>query len=334
MTKAIQFRQEHGKLSVHQMVIAKTPKGLVENGIVKSVEKLSGLFSQIRLDSNWYNNQVNFCLNPQAFYVTKTRMPAMAKNDLKMAFKLKAENMFPLSPGEFVYSFCPLSSSSSTSSRKENDYILVAAEKKASLAFSKAAAIAGFTTSAVDIEPFALMRKPSPFSHSGIGNDPGCSLVINLGFQSSIVLITNEMCFSYCRSIRFGIENIVNALSSSGSTDSSIASKLLFSRDALKFEPVQKAANQMVTRLKQTLDYWQEQDNSQGQLFGSLHVCGGGALIPGLPSLIGSNLGIRPALYSPVMPLSAIEILSAKQQTMHKALFATACGLALRGWLR
>jgi type IV pilus assembly protein PilM len=334
MTKAIQFRQEHGELTVHKMAIEKTPKGLVENGMVNNVDKLAGFLSQIRLEYKWKSKVVNLCLNPQAFYMAKTRVPAMANNNLKKALQLEAENKFPLSPGEFVYSFCPLYSSSGTCSRIENDYILVAAEKKVSLAYSRAAALAGFKTTAIDIEPFALMRKPPPFSHSGIGNDPGCSLVINLGFQSSTVLITDEMYFSYCRSIRFGIENFVNALSSSVSTDSSMASKLLFSRDALKFEPVQKAANQMVTRLKQTIDYWQEQDNSQGQLFGSLQFCGGGALIPGLPSLIGSNLGIKPALYNPVMSLSAVEIISAKQQTMHKALFATACGLALRGWLR
>ena len=332
MTKAVQFRQDYGKIAVHQMVIAQTPKGLVENGMVKSVDKLASLLSQIRLNNKWKSNQVIFCLNPQAFYLTKARMPTMAKNELKMALQLEAENKFPLSPGEFVYSFCPLVPTSNR--RVENDYILVAAEKMASLAFSKAAAVAGFATSAVDIEPFALMRKPFPVVNTGSKGDQGCSLVLNIGFQSSTVLITDKMCFSYCRSIRFGIEHFINAHSASGSNDSSMASKLLFSRDALNFEPFQKAANQMVAKLKQTLDYWHEQDSNQGQFPVSLHVCGGGALIPGLPSLIGSSLGIKPALYSPVLPPHAIENLSAKQQTGHKALLATACGLALRGWLR
>ncbi len=333
MTKAVQFRQDHGKLSVHQMAIAQTPKGLVENGMVNNSDQLAGLLSQMRLDYKWKNNVVNFCLNPQAFYLTKIRMPAMAKNDLKLALQLEAENKFPLSPGEFVYSFCPLYSSTNISSRKENDYILVAAEKKASLNFSRAAAIAGFATSFIDIEPFALMRKLLPGKHTDVGNGHGFSLVLNLGFQSSTVLITDEMCFSYCRSIRFGIVNFMNALSASGSADTSLDSKQLFSRDTLKLEPVQKAADQMVAKLKQTLNYWQEQDSGQGQFPRSLLICGGGALIPGLPSLIGSSLGIKPALYNPVLPPHAIENLSAKQQNGHKALLATACGLALRGWL-
>ncbi len=334
MTKAVQLRQDHGILSVHQMAIEQTPKGLVESGMVNNADQLAGLLSKMRLDYNWKNNMVNFCLNPQAFYLTKIRMPAMARNELKMALQLEAENKFPLSPGEFVYSFCPLSSSASISSRKENDYILVAAEKKASLNFSRAAAIAGFATSFIDIEPFALMRKLLPDKYTDVGNGHGFSLVLNLGFQTSTVLITDEMCFSYCRSIRFGIEHFMNALSASSSNDTSVASKLLFSRDTLKLEPVQKAANQMVGKLKQTLDYWQEQDSGQGQFPRSLHVCGGGALIPGLPSLIGSSLGIKPALYNPVLPSQAIENLNAKQQAGHKALLATACGLALRGWLR
>lgn len=332
ITKAVQFRQDNGKLSVHKIAFAQTPKGLIENGAVKSIDKFSALLNQIRLNNEWQNNLVNFCLNPQVFYLSITKMPAMAKNDLKMALQLEAENQFSLSTGEFVYSFCPLLPSSG--SRVENDYILVAADKKAPLAFSKAAAIAGFTTSAIDVEPFALMRKPSAGSHSESGDNPGCSLVLNLGFQSSTVLITDNNYFSYCRSIRFGIEHFINALSVSVSNYSSFDAELLFSREAMKYEPVKKAANQMVVKLKQTLDYWQEQNSSQGQFPGSLHICGGGALISGLPSLIGSSLGIKPALYNPVLPLHAIENLNVKKQTQYKALLATACGLALRGWLR
>lgn len=319
---------------MHQMVVAHTPTGLIENGIIKNVDKLADLLSQIRLNYKWNNNVVNFCLNPQAFYLAKIQMPAMAKNELKMALKLEAENKFPLSPTEFVYSFCPLSSASKPSSNRDNCYILVAAEKKASLNLSRAAATAGFITAVIDVEPFALIRKHSPDKHSNAENGNRFSLVLNLGFQSSTVFITDETYFSYCRSIRFGIEHFQNALSSSGITDTAEVSKVLFSRDALKLEPVIKAANQMVTQLKQTLAYWQEQDSGQGQFPGSLHVCGGGALIPGLPSLIGSSLGIKPALYSPVLPPEATASLSAKQQTSHKALLATASGLALRGWLR
>jgi type IV pilus assembly protein PilM len=330
MVKAIQFRQDRGKLSVHQMVLTQTPKGLLENGLVTSVDKLADLLSQLRLYNRWQNNLVNFCLNPQTYYLAKIRMPAMTKNELKPALQLEAENQFPLSPGEFVISFCPLYASDN---KKENEYILVAAEKKASLAFSQAATLAGFKTAVIDIEPFALIRKPGSSIQAGQAVETECSLILNLGFQSSTVLITEGNYFSYCRSIRLGVEHFITALTEKEINDPKTASKLLFTREAIKDEAVKNRANQLVAKLKETLDYWQEQDSWQGHFPRSLNLCGGGTLIPGLPSVLSSGLGLKPALYNPTLLSNAVENMNSSKQTQNKALFATACGLALRGWV-
>lgn len=332
--KIVQLQQRAGSLSPITCNSSPTPAGTISGGRISDPEKLSYKLGQLKQKLTLKNNLVNLCLGPEAHYLRLIELPPLSKKDLQKTLPWELEKHFPLKAVNAVYDCCPLDANRSNDNGKSS-YLLAAAHADTANNLTGVAEKAGFKPISLEVSPLSLLRVEALSQNGSLSkNGHSNKALLDIGYRSSTLLLTVNGTLKYYRHLRIGIFDFLKEISLVNDVNLAEAQRVTFQTRTLTTSSANKCGELLIEQINSSIGYYLDQSGSGGKEPSSLAVSGGGAAIPGLISYLQSKLLVTVELQHlpPLSGFRAGTITSASQ--VNPALYATALGLALRGWLR
>ncbi|MDW7740194.1 MAG: pilus assembly protein PilM [Bacillota bacterium] len=325
--KAVQLRKKRNSITV-QNTILPTPGGTITEGIIVKPDLLVERLKKLRIDNNWHKARVNLCLPPQVLYIRRVSLPRIKDKEITRAMQLELERNFSINPAEAVYDYCRLEPVDPDDNQQE--FILAAAEKRIARSYIRVVKEAGFSANILEIQPFSLLRSMMPCIKTSKAEDYS-GILVDIGYQTTSIIIAAGSSYRFFRYLRTGSADFIETLADISGTDINQAGILLYKRKFTAEKKLMEKAESLAEQLQRTVTYWLEQNGNENITPNDLRICGGGAFIPGLAAVIGRRLAIRPKLHNSFRS-DLYSTSNEKTTAQISAFFATAHGLALRGW--
>lgn len=332
--KIVQLQQQAGNLSFVNRVLTPTPEGAISEGRICDPEKLSYKLGQLKKKLPLKSNMANLSLGPEAHYLRLIELPPLSKKDLRKTLPWEIEKHFPLKAGNAVYDCCPLAGDGATSNGSIR-YILAAAEAETANVLTGVAERAGFRPLSLEVSPLSLLRVEALYQNGNpVGNGNSGKALLDIGYRSSTLLLAVNKTLQYCRILRIGVFDFQKEASFASDINLNEAQRIIFQQDTLAAGSTIKSAELLAEQITRSISYYLDQSGSGRAEPQLLAVSGGGAAIPGLINFLQSKLSIK-VVQQQLPSLTGNKAnCSAKAPTATPAIYATAYGLALRGWLR
>ncbi len=332
--KIVQLQQRAGILSFITCVSSPTPEGTISEGRIKDPEKLSHKLSQLKKKLTLKDNRVNLCLGPEAHYLRIIALPPLSKKDLQKTLPWELEKHFPLKAVNAVYDCCPLIDKGTTGNGSIS-YILAAAETETANILTGVAVKAGFKPLSLEVTPLSLLRVEVLNQNGNLSKNGRSNIaLLDIGYRSSTLLLIGSGELKYSRHLRLGVLDFLKEVSFVNDISLSEAERLIFQSTTLAVGNTIKSAELLLEQINSSIGHYLDQSGSGGAEPSFLAISGGGGTIPGLISYLQSKLSIKVELRQlPALSVSKSISKAGALQTS-SAIYATAFGLALRGWLR
>ncbi len=316
--KMIQLQHSKGgNLSIRAHSF-RTPDGCVDRARIKALDPLLVELDRAREKLNFMGRRVNMCLNGRDSFTRKITLPALTKKELKMTMQIEAEKHFNLKKEEAVidYAFTGLSNRPEETAY---EYLLAAVPIELSESYSLLMKKAGFHLNSLEVQPLSVMRSLQCCQILSARKKKNI-LLVDLGAESTDIFLLSEQTLHNYRNINTSWRSLVQNASATIASNNQPDYYLL-------------AARELASLIIQSLEYWFEKNNRVKMEPASLYLCGGGTLENRFMQALQKVLGIGVNIFN---PLSAFETINSRHNSYNNSelgpLYATACGLAARGW--
>ena len=331
--KLLQLQQKASNLTVLCRAVIPTPVGAFSEGRISDPEKLTFKLEQLKNKMKLKGNLVNLCLGPEAHYLRLIELPSLSKKDLRKMLPWEIEKHFHLKAGKAVYDCCPLAKAKA-SGNGSIKYLLTAAEAETAAGLTGTAEKAGFKPLSLEVTAVSLLRLEALGQTGNLKDANSSTVLLNIGYRSSTLLLTGKGMLQYCRHLRIGVLDFIKEVSLVSDRNSSEAQRFIFQNDALAAVSTLKSAELLAEQINGSISYYLDQSGAAGAEPHLLAVSGGGASILGLLDYLQNRLSIKVELQQLPAFSGRGTGSRAKEPHLNPAIYATACGLALRGWVR
>lgn len=274
-------------------------------------------------------------MDSRACYMRMLTLPPLKKRELKQALFWEARKHLPFNPEDAVISYLPVDTKPNLEGQAQR-YLLAATLKETANLYTGLALQAGFKPVSLEPPATAWLRFISGRPPLTDMKAAACRLHIDCGYSTTTLLLTVNGRYSYHRFLHLGIYHFCRAASPGKISDLNEALRIVYDRRSLPEKGLLAEAEKLARGIGESLAYWSDLNRDIQLKPGTMELSGGGLLIPGLVSYLQHNLGLKPHFFD---PFRANGTHPGEQIPGHRGdrldlLFATAHGLALRGWLR
>ncbi|MCD6232914.1 type IV pilus assembly protein PilM [bacterium] len=313
------------------------PPKVVKHGEIKNEKKLGEIIREAvsKTKGKKIRTKYVICSLPEEkAFLDVIQMPQIPEENLKEAVRLEAENYIPLPANSVCLDsqvIRPL-----YDHVKNMEVLVGAISKNIADSYIETIKLAGFRPLALEIESLAIARAIVPKENK---SSPPL-LIIDFGATRTSFIIFGEGSVRFTTTIPVSSQGITNLIAKVLKTPFKKAEELKIDYGMRKkeiFETVIPPLTDLVEQIKTHLDYYyshapKEKNLIENKTIKKILLCGGGALLKGLPEFLESELKMEVKLANPWInilkePLKEIPGLSYKKSLE----YATALGLALRG---
>ncbi len=337
--KAVSLKKHRGRLRLEAFKGMLLPENIIQGGEVKDIDKLADSIKKITgklkgLDTR----QVIISLPEEKSFIRLLRMPLMTAREIKAAVRFEAENYIPFSIDK-VY----LDSQIIKSIDREEDYIevlLAALPRKTVDPYVEAIYKAGLIPVAMETESQATARA---LIKSGYTDKP--VFIVDMGATSTNFSVFAGNSLRFTSFIPFSTGSLKSVISKTLGISLEEAHKSLllygFQREGNTskkiFEAMHPSIDGFIQEIDKHIDYYQTHSSQEGksnpvEKVETLIFCGGGVRIKGLASYISKETGLVVQKANPLTNIPWEEKLNKDLSKDDLITFATAIGLALRGY--
>jgi len=331
--KMVQLQQKAGNLFLLSHAVMPTPTGTFFAGRVSDPEKLAFKIGQLKKNQNLKGNLVNLGLGPDAHYLRLVELPPLSKRDLQKTLPWEIEKHFPLKAGEAVYDCCPLAESK-VPGNGSSKYILAAAESRSAAALSATAKKAGFKLLSLEVTPLSLLRSEALVQSNKPERTGTYRVLLDIGYSSASLLLTGKGMLQYCRHLRIGVVDFIKEVAHARGISLTEALRYIFSYKSQEAGNAMKSAELLAELTAGSIGYHLDQAGSGGTEPNLLVVSGGGAAIPGLLNFLQKKISIKVEPQQLPVFSDSRRNTAVRMPPVNTSIYATAFGLALRGWIR
>lgn len=259
-------------------------------------------------------------------FTTIVEMPVVAEAELRSMLKYQIDQYIPMAVNEAKVDWALLGGSLHDPKMQEvlisstaNSY----AEERLELIEAL-----GFNVIAAEPDPLAMIRSLLPV---GITD---ARLIINIGEQSTDIVMTYADTPRLVRSIPTGLRSLVNSAVQNLNVEEAQARQFILKfglapdrLDGQVYRAIESTLDSFATELTKSIKFFQTRYPNTP--VGGILLSGFGAVLPGFPEYISAKTGIQSSLAN---PWQRVQVSQAHQQQLAPvaAEFATAIGLAQR----
>ena len=331
--KLIQLKREKRNIALHQLGIYGLPEGAVTAGGITEPDLLAGRIAWILKRRRFHKNRVNLCIGGQAVILRHVQLPKMAPREIPVALRFEAEKKIMIPLEEAVMDYVILGEQL-VDGNELLDIAVVAAPKDVVNDYLQVVLGAGLYPDVIEIESFALQRVLPYFWSTYAGHEKEALMILDIGGESSNLVVIEQGSFSFARTLNIGVNRFCEQIAEMREVSVDAARRLLFGSDPFTVEGVQEAADELVTQIRRSLEFYLYNVEHGSKEIKTLFLCGGGSSIDRLPSFLGFELKVEPKVLSPFEFVQSGSRFIQKDLVREGHMLNIATGLALRGWVR
>ena len=328
--RAVELENDKGKAVLKSFGTYQSPKlDLTSNDSV-SIDEYATSIKTFLKEANFSADDAVVGMPEANVFTRVITYPKMSAKELNSSITFEAEQYIPLPLDEVNYSFQIIDDEAVEEGKMS--VLLVAAKKTILQKYVDILKKAGLQPKGIEPETLAL--------HRALYNNPsavGASIIVNMGAQSSQIIISYKGFVRFTRSVSVGGETMSKLISQELSLDAAQAEeyKKTYGMDASQgdgkiFNVIKPVFENILSEINRSKMYYTS--HSPSVTINKVILSGGTALMPGLLFYIASNLDCEVELANPWKNI----LLSSKLQKDKDVLieqgpvYVTSVGLALK----
>ena len=316
------------------------PKGLIDNGEIKKEEELIGVIKEALRQVKGEKLNTKYCVVslPETFsFVQVVKMPLMNQEELAEAMKWELEARVPMSKDEIYYDW-QIINSDANAPKDHLDVLLGVLPKKTVDPYLAVLKKAGLKPLIFEVEPVATTRA---LIKNSCCDEP--LIIVDLGDKRTSLFIFYGQAIYFTTELPVYNSLLVETLSQKLGIDQDRALQIKMKVGLNMKHPKSKVYQElrvplldMAAKIKNYIDFYNEHimlPFGQGKNIKKVLLCGGGAMMSGLPEFLFQELKIPVEPGNPWIniyddPTNEIPTFPHKDSLS----FTTALGLALRNY--
>lgn len=328
--RAVELENDKGKAVLKSFGTYQSPKLDLTSDDPASIDEYADSIKTFLRESNFSSDNAVVGMPEANVFTRVITYPKMSSKELNSSIIFEAEQYIPLPLDEVNYSFQIIDDEAVEEGKMS--VLLVAAKKTILQKYVDILKRAGLQPKGIEPETLALQRS--------LYNNPtaiGASIIVNMGAQSSQIIISYKGFVRFTRSVNVGGETMSKLISQELSLDAAQAEeyKKTYGMDAGQgdgkiFNVIKPVFDNILGEINRSKTYYTS--HSPSVTISKVILSGGTALMPGLLFYIASNLDCEVELANPWKNI----LLSSKLQKDKDVLieqgpvYVTSVGLALK----
>lgn len=328
--RAVELENDKGKAVLKSFGTYQSPKLDLTSDDPASIDEYADSIKTFLRESNFSSDNAVVGMPEANVFTRVITYPKMSSKELNSSIIFEAEQYIPLPLEEVNYSFQIIDDEAVEEGKMS--VLLVAAKKTILQKYVDILKKAGLQPKGIEPETLALQRS--------LYNNPtaiGASIIVNMGAQSSQIIISYKGFVRFTRSVNVGGEAMSKLISQELSLDAAQAEeyKKTYGMDAGQgdgkiFNVIKPVFDNILGEINRSKTYYTS--HSPSVTISKVILSGGTALMPGLLFYIASNLDCEVELANPWKNI----LLSSKLQKDKDVLieqgpvYVTSVGLALK----
>lgn len=328
--RAVELENDKGKAVLKSFGTYQSPKLDLTSDDPASIDEYADAIKTFLRESNFSSDNAVVGMPEANVFTRVITYPKMSSKELNSSIIFEAEQYIPLPLDEVNYSFQIIDDEAVEEGKMS--VLLVAAKKTILQKYVDILKKAGLQPKGIEPETLALQRS--------LYNNPtaiGASIIVNMGAQSSQIIISYKGFVRFTRSVNVGGETMSKLISQELSLDAAQAEeyKKTYGMDAGQgdgkiFNVIKPVFDNILGEINRSKTYYTS--HSPSVTISKVILSGGTALMPGLLFYIASNLDCEVELANPWKNI----LLSSKLQKDKDVLieqgpvYVTSVGLALK----
>ncbi len=333
--KVVELGRGGGGMTVRAVGSAPTPAGTVQEGRITDPQAVGRTLREMLSRAGVRTRQAVASVNGQVAIVREVMMPNLPAHELQQAARFEVERYLPYPIAEVTYDTFVLGEVKDEGNPRL-DVLVVAARSDVLNQHVAALRTAGLDPQIVDVEPFALARAMTGGEGGAQQQQARTVIYIHIGAESTGIVIVDGVIPRVMRTVAFGGNTVTRHVAERFGVDFGRAETMKLhlgggpgegeASDTRQLEEAAIASlSDLTTEVRRSLDYYE--GRYRGAVPERAVVTGGGALLPGLPRYLSTDLGVPVDVGDPFQGLGGAR----RDASQEGAMMAVAVGLARRG---
>lgn len=294
--RAVETVRSRGRTLLTAFAARELPAAAMDGGVVNDAGAVTAAIRQVWSEGKLRNRQVVLGVTSRQAVVRDVTIPRLPRRELMQALPFQARDVVPFAVDTAVLDFVALD----TTTEGLVHGLLIAAPREPIIDLVRAVERASLHVRRVDLGSFAVLRAAwQPVS--------GAHAVVDIGVQSTTIVVHVEGKPRMVRTVPRGGDDITRALESrlqiskQAAEDRKRMVGVIDELDPGAAEVIREAVRPLVSELRTSLGYLGADEHAVPAE--RVHLCGGGALLPGLTDLLTDELGLPTTLADPLLRL-------------------------------
>lgn len=261
---------------VLRYAVVPTPRGSVENGLIRDAGALSAAISEAVSRGGFTTRRAATTLTGQNLMLRKLTLPPMPKQELRAAIDWQIEQVLQLNREDTLTDFAVMPARAG----EPNTVILVAMQREPIINFVDFMTNAGFEIIRVDIEPLAMFRSALLATQSNVKR--GTHVVLDFGAGTTNLSVFREGVLQTARVIAMGGNQLTRAIMVEHQVDFEQAEKEKIEHgltpDSPHFSLLAPVRDRLFGEINTTVNFYLTEN--KGVTIDTVQVAGGNSLLP------------------------------------------------------
>ena len=328
--RAVEIEKEKGKNILVRYGYYENPKINIDSNVKEETHQYSAAIKQFIVDTGFTTSQAIVALPEGLVFMRVIKTPIMNEKDLRNSIQFEAEQYIPLPLKEVNLSYQQLDVD--LVEKGKMNVQLVASKKTTLTKYVDLLKGAKLVPRALEPETLAIARV------LGDAEDrPSASLILNIGYSSTLIIITYKGFVRFTRTVSLGGEALTRAIQQELSLDYTQAEEYKKAYgldnnqvDGKIYNVLKPMFDNIILEIKKSRIFFTTQNPSVN--INRVILSGGTALMPGLLFYMANNLDLEVELSNPWKNIQLSPKLAPQRDLLIEQgpLFSTCVGLALK----
>lgn len=307
------------------------PEGAIVRGEVVEQHTVATALKQLWNNGGFSSKNIAIGIGNHRVIARDLTVPSGSQARIRESLPHQVQDMIPMPVAEALLDFYPISEEESALGPQLSG-LLVAAAKDGVMSNIKAARLAGLSTVAVDLNPFAILRVVLQ------GTDTqGTIAVVEIGGSTTSVVVVTNGVPQFIRIIPTGSDQLTHVLAQRLEIEPAEADQIkrhiglsatpVAPQNQQALEVIYEVAGELLTSLRNTINYFA--NTRPDQPIRQILLTGGGALLPGCERAITEVTRVPAVLVDHMASVEVSRKLDETELRANRPNLAVALGLTL-----
>lgn len=273
-------------------VVVPTPKNSIKDGVLNNKEEISAVIKNALLQEKIKEKNVVFTISSSKVITREVELPYLKPNKLKNVVRMNAEEYFPVDLADYSLDYTITDIVESEEGKKAKIIIFAAMSSIVEM-YVELAELCKLKVVSIDYSGNSVV--------SFISNEKidGTNLFIDIGAESTMVVIMANNVVKFSRNIMFGTKLVNDSIVNHFEVDYEEATKISRERQLLNFDnnentyltnDVTAGMEQILGGVSRLVDYYSSRNKNQVE---KIYLLGGGSEIYGITEFVEKFFNLK-----------------------------------------